>query len=69
MVKDTSANAGDSRDADLTPGSGRSPSRKWQSTPVFLPGHFHGQRNLVDYHPWDHKESKTGWDDLGEWEF
>ena len=22
-------------------------SRKWQSSPVFLPGKFHGQRNLV----------------------
>ena len=24
-------------------------SRKWQSTPVFLPGKFHGQRSLVGY--------------------
>ena len=24
-------------------------SRKWQPTSVFLPGKFHGQRNLVDY--------------------
>ena len=31
-------------------------SRKWQPTPVFLPGEFHGQRNLVGYHPWDGKE-------------
>ena len=31
--------------------------RKWQPTPVFLPGKFHGQRNLVCYSPWDHKES------------
>ena len=28
-------------------------SRKWQPAPVFLPGKFHGQRNLVDYSPWD----------------
>ena len=27
-------------------------SRKWQPTPVFLPGKFHGQRSLVDYSPW-----------------
>ena len=27
-------------------------SRKWQSTPVFLPGEFHGHRRLVDYSPW-----------------
>ena len=26
--------------------------RKWQSTPVFLPGKFHGQRNLVGNSPW-----------------
>ena len=31
--------------------------RKWQSTPVFLPGKFHGQRSLVSYTPWGHKES------------
>ena len=33
--------------------------RKWQPTPVFLPGQFHGQRNLVGYSPWDRKESDT----------
>ena len=32
-------------------------SRKWQPTPVFLPGKFHGQRSLVDCSPWGHKES------------
>ena len=26
-------------------------------TPVFLPGKFHGQRSLVGYSPWGHKES------------
>ena len=30
--------------------------RKWQPTPVFLPGESCGQRNLVGYNPWDHKE-------------
>ena len=29
--------------------------RKWQPTPVFLPGKSHGQRSLVGYSPWDHK--------------
>ena len=33
--------------------------RKWQPTPVFLPGEFHGQRSLVGYSPWDHKELDT----------
>ena len=26
--------------------------RKWQPTPVFLPGEFHGQRSLASYSPW-----------------
>ena len=26
--------------------------RKWQPTPVFLPGESHGQRSLVGYSPW-----------------
>ena len=33
--------------------------RTWQPTPVFLPGKFHGQKNLVGYSPWDHKELDT----------
>ena len=31
--------------------------KEWLPTPVFLPGEFHGQRSLVDYSPWGHKES------------
>ena len=31
--------------------------RKWLPTPVFLPGEFHGERSLVGYSPWGHKES------------
>ena len=27
-------------------------SRKWQVTPIFLPGDFHGQKSLVGYSPW-----------------
>ena len=33
-------------------------SRKWQPTPVFLLGKFHGQRSLVGYSPWGCKESE-----------
>jgi len=29
--------------------------RKWQSTPVFLPGKSHGQKSLTGYSPWGHK--------------
>ena len=31
--------------------------RKWQLTPVSLPGKFHGQRSLVGYSPWGRQES------------
>ena len=31
--------------------------RAWKPTPVFLPGESHGQRSLVGYSPWGHKES------------
>ena len=31
--------------------------RKWQLTPVFLPGALHGQRSLRHYCPWGCKES------------
>ena len=30
--------------------------RKWQPTPVFLPGESHEWRSLVGYSPWGHKE-------------
>ena len=30
--------------------------RKWQPTPVFLPGEFHGWRSLVGCHLWGHRE-------------
>ena len=33
--------------------------RKWQPTPVFLPGKFHGQKSWVGYSPRGHKESNT----------
>ena len=33
--------------------------RKWQSTPVFLPGEYHGQRSLVGYILWGYKELGT----------
>ena len=33
--------------------------RKWQPTPVFLPGESHGRRSLVGYSPRGRKESDT----------
>ena len=42
------------------PWAGKIPwRRKWQPTPVFLPGKSHGQRSLVGYSPWGRKESDT----------
>ena len=33
--------------------------RKWQPTPIFLPGEFHGQRSLAGYSSWGCKELDT----------
>ena len=33
--------------------------RKWQPIPVLLPGKCYGQRSLIGYSPWGHKESDT----------
>ena len=44
----------------LHPWVGKIPwRRKWQLTPVLLSGKSHGQRSLVGYNPWGHKESDT----------
>ena len=47
-------------DPASTSGLGRFPwRRKWQSTPVFLPGEINGQRSLADYSPWVCRGSDT----------
>ena len=33
--------------------------KKWQPTPVFLPGKSHEQKSLEGYSPWGHKEFDT----------
>ena len=35
--------------------------REWQSTPVFLPGEFHGQGSPDGYHPWGLRLVVTEW--------
>ena len=56
-AKESACNAGD---LGSIPGSGRSPGKtKRQPTPVFLLGKSHGQKSLVGYSPWGHKESDT----------
>ena len=42
----------------FNPQDGKMPwKRKWQPTPVFLPGESHGQRSLAGYSPWGRKKS------------
>ena len=53
--KESACNAGDSG-----PWVGTiSCRREWLPIPVFLPGEFHGQRNLAGYSPWGCKELDT----------
>ena len=52
VVKNSPGNAKVTRDMDLIPGAGRFP---WQPIPVFLPGKFNEQRNLVSSSSWDTK--------------
>ena len=48
------------RETGFDPWVGKFPwRRKWQPTPVFLPGESHGWRSLVGYSPWGLKESDT----------
>ena len=57
MVKKLSVNAGDMRrgfDSWVRKIPWR---RKWQPTPVFLPGKSQEQRGLAGYSPWGCKES------------
>ena len=61
VVKNPPANAGDLRH-EFDPWVGKIPwRRKWQPTPVFLPGRSHGQRSLAGYSPQGRKESDMAW--------
>ena len=56
MVKNPPANAGNTEALCFNPWIGKIPwSRKWQPTPVFLSGRYHGQRSLGGYSPWGHR--------------
>ena len=60
MVKNLPANAGDIRDVDLIPGSGRSPGGG-QGNPLQCSclENPHGQRSLAGYSPQGHTELNT----------
>ena len=48
------------RRCGFDPWVGKMPwKRKWQPTPIFLPGKPHVQRRLVDYSPWGSQNSQT----------
>ena len=48
------------QEAGFNPWVGKLPWRRAQQpTPVFLPREFHGQRSLMGYSPWGHRESDT----------
>ena len=55
VVKNLPVSSGDARDIGSSSGLGRSPG--WQPSPLVLPEKSHGQKSLVGYSPWDHKES------------
>ena len=56
VVENPPTNSGDPRDMGSIPGSGRSPQKGRQPTPVFWPAKSHGQRSLVSYSLWGCKE-------------
>ena len=58
MVKNSPANAGDVKDTGSIPGSGRFPGGG-HGNPLQYSclENAHGQRSLVGYSPWAHKES------------
>ena len=55
-VTNPPANEGDIRHVSI-PGLERYPGVGSSNHSVFLPGEFHGQRNLAGYNSWGHKES------------
>ena len=57
MVKNLPVSA---RDTGSISGLGRSSGEGNGPTPEFLPGKFHGQRNLAGYSPWCCKRVRHG---------
>ena len=59
VSKNLPASAGDAGGPGLIPGSGRSLGEANGNPLIVLPGKFHGQRSLLGYSPYGHKESGT----------
>ena len=56
VVKNPPANAGNTGEAGSIPGWKRSPEEEMATCSSFMPGKPHGQRRLVGYSLWGHKE-------------
>ena len=60
LMIQTGKNAYPCRRCRFDPWVGKIPwRRKWQPTPIFLPGEFRGQRSLVGYSPRGLRDSDT----------
>ena len=60
VVRSLPASAGDINRREFDPWFRKIPwRRKWQPTPIVLPGESHGQKSLVGYSPWGLKEWDT----------
>ena len=57
VVKNPPTNAGDARDAGSISGSGNCSEKEMATHSSVLAWEIHGQRSLVGYSPWGHKES------------
>ena len=59
MVKNPPASAGNPEEVGSIPESGRSLEKEMVSHSSILAWKSHGERSLVGYSPWGHKESDT----------
>ena len=59
VLKNLPASAGDAGGPGLIPGSGRSLGEANGNPLIVLPGKSHGQRSLLGYSPYGHKELGT----------
>ena len=56
LVAQTVKNPPEMQEMGIDPWVGKIPWKTWQPTAGFLPREPHGQRSLVGYSPWSHKE-------------
>ena len=65
--KESTCQCGRCKRFEFNPWAGKKPWRKkWQPTPIYLPGKFQGQRNLTGCSPWGRKQSKVT-EQLSDW--